>query len=389
MRYAGGFALYVSSKLAVLFAVTMAVVSSAFAQTIYPIDRAEILAGSRFDLKVEFDAILERGEVTVTLNGEDAAGALGGTAEVIDREDGNDLTAYWVRGAAIEKPGTYTLEARAATGISAKVTWDVYGTLEGRKARNVILLIGDGMSMAHRNAARMMSKGIKEGRYGADLAMDDMPHMALVSTAGSDSIITDSANSASAYATGHKTCVNAMGVYCASNRRTLAHPKVENIGELVKRRHGLAVGLVTDAEIEDATPAAMVAHTRNRRDYDDIVDAYYKLKPEVILGGGWPNFLPASHPDGKRADGEDYRARFMGLGYTYVQTNATLGIEAERADTTRLLGLFNRSNIDGALDRRLLKKGTVSRYPDQPDLTDQIRAAPRSRCCRATTTASF
>ncbi|MBX9925465.1 MAG: alkaline phosphatase, partial [Hyphomicrobiaceae bacterium] len=67
--------------------------------------------------------------------------------------------------------------------------------------------------------------------------------------------------------------------------------------------------------------------------------------------------------------------RFLSGGYTYVQTASTLAIEAERADTKRLLGLFNRSNIDGALDRRLLKKGTVTRYPDQPDLTTMTKAA--------------
>jgi alkaline phosphatase len=39
--------------------------------------------------------------------------------------------------------------------------------------------------------------------------------------------------------------------------------------------------------------------------------------------------------------------------------------------------LFNNGHIDGALDRRVLKKGTVSRYPDQPDLVDQTKAALR------------
>ena len=43
-------------------------------------------------------------------------------------------------------------------------------------------------------------------------------------------------------------------------------PKVETIASLVKRRLGMAVGIVTNTEIEDATPAAMVAHTRRRSD---------------------------------------------------------------------------------------------------------------------------
>ena len=43
--------------------------------------------------------------------------------------------------------------------------------------------------------------------------------------------------------------------------------------------------------------------------------------------------------------------------------------------TRQLLGLFNDGNIDGALDRKFLKKGTVGKFPDQPDLTDEMRAA--------------
>ena len=106
----------------------------------------------------------------------------------------------------------------------------------------MILFIGDGMSPAHRVAARLLSKGIAEGKAFGKLAIDDMPHMALVATAGSDSIITDSANSASAYTTGHKSAVNAMGVYADRTADPFDDPRVETITSLVKRRLGMAVG---------------------------------------------------------------------------------------------------------------------------------------------------
>ena len=205
--------------------------------------------------------------------------------------------------------------------------------------------------------------------------MDDMPSMALVSTSGTDSIVTDSANAMSAYATGHKSCVNALGVYCALNRSTLGHPNVETIAELAKRKLGLAVGIVTDAEVEDATPAGMVAHTRRRTDYDDIVRMFYWLQPDVILGGGSLNFLPAADGRGKRKDGADYVDKFQKAGYAFVDTANALAAAAVKPETTRLLGLFNERNVDGALDRKFLKKGTVEKFPDQPDLTDSMRAA--------------
>lgn len=351
-----------------------ALATAAWGQTIYPIDQAEILAGARFDLKVEFPGGAAPADLKVTINGEDAAKVLGREPQIAIDEDGLGHTAYWIRRTELPKAGGYVVEASDGR-TSAKVAWDVYATPQGRVARNVILLIGDGLSIAHRTAARMLSKGIRQGRYGGDLAMDDMPHMALVSTAGMDSIVTDSANAISAYTTGHKSCVNAIGVYCARNRSALGHPNVETIAELAKRKLGLAVGVVTDTEIEDATPAGMVAHTRQRASYDDIVRMFYTLQPDVVLGGGRRNFLPARDERGKRKDGEDFIGKFEAKGYAYVDTAAQLAAAAAKPETTKLLGLFNDGNIDGALDRKFLKKGTVARFPDQPDLTDQMHAA--------------
>ena len=344
------------------------------AQTIYPISRAEILAGSKFDLKVEFDGAPAAADIKVAINGRDAAQVLGKSAIVDAKEEGQDHTAYWIRGVSLSQPGTYQVTASAG-GKSQSVTWEVYGT-PARKARNVILFVGDGLSMAHRTAARMLSKGMVEGRFGGELAIDDMPHMALVSTAGTDSIVTDSANSMSAYTTGHKSCVNAMGVYCARNKSGLGHPKVETVAELAKRRNGgMAVGVVTNTEIEDATPAGMVAHVRRRSDYDDIVRMFFEVKPDVMMGGGSAYFLPKSDPAGKRKDEENYLEKFKAAGYRFAATATEMKAAAAEQGTQRLLGLFHPGNLDGALDRKLLKKGTVSRYPDQPDLADQTQAA--------------
>ena len=302
-------------------------------QTIYPLNRAEILVGAKFDLKVEFPNAPPAVALRVTINGEDAASITGKSAAVIEREDGGTHSAYWLRDVALPKPGRYVVEA-AAGDSKASVTWDVFDT-PARKAKNVILFIGDGMSVAHRTAARILSKGLVEGRYGGELAIDDMPHMALVSTSGTDSVVTDSANSMSAYTTGHKSCVNAMGVYCALNKSTLDHPKVETIAELVKRTRGMAVGVVTNTEIEDATPAGMVAHTRRRADYNDIVKMFFAVQPEVIMGGGSVYFRPASAPGGKRTDDDDYIKKFEGAGYAFVSTKTELNAAAQGDQAAR------------------------------------------------------
>ncbi len=348
--------------------------AGALAQTIYPLDRADILAGSKFDLKVEFPGAPAQAAVKVTINGQDASKVLGQTPEFKVEEDGLSHSAYWIRGVSIKGAGNYVIEASSGDK-SAKVAWKVYATPQKPKAKNVILFIGDGMTIAHRTAARILSKGLKEGRYGGNLAIDDMPHMALISTAATNTIVTDSANSMSAFTTGHKSCNNALGVYCAKNKSNFDHPKVETIGEVVKRRRNMALGIVTTTEIEDATPAGMVAHTRRRSDFNEIVEMFYALKPEVIMGGGSPNFLPKSKAGSQRKDEQDYIAKFEAAGYKFATTDTEMKAAAAKPDTKRLLGLFNTKNLDGALDRRILKKGSVKDFPDQPDLVDQTKAA--------------
>jgi alkaline phosphatase len=342
------------------------------AQTIYPINRAEILEGARFDFKIEFPDAPKSDDVKVTINGEAIEKVFGKPGQFTQNEEGQKHSALWARQVSL-KAGKYVVEA--VQGSSKKtVAWEVFPASGPKKAKNVILFIGDGLSIAHRTAARIMSKGWNEGKYDSDLAMDDMPHMALISTSGNDSIVTDSANSAHAYTTGHKSCVNALGVYCAKNALTLDHPKVETIAEILRRQTKMSIGVVTNSEIEDATPASMVSHTRRRSDFNDIVKMYFDVKPDVIMGGGSPNFLPKTTPGSKRTDDLDFIAQFRNAGYTIATTKTEMNA-AVAAGKTSLLGLYNTSNIDGAFDLRLAKKGSTAKFPDQPDVVEETRAA--------------
>lgn len=347
--------------------------SSILAQTVYPIDRAEILAGAKFDFKVEFPDRVDPAKLQVTVNGEDYAAVFGRAGTFIEREDGKDQSALMLRDVALTKPGRVTVEVGDGTR-RRKLAWTVYDT-GPRKAKNVILFIGDGMSPAHRTAARLLSKGIAEGKSLGKLAIDDMPHMAMVATAGTDSIITDSANSASAYATGHKTASAAMGVYADRTPNPFDDPRVETITSLARRRLGLGIGIVTNTEVEDATPAAMIAHTRRRGTYDEIVAQLFAARPDVLMGGGSASFLPKDAPGSKRKDDIDYVARFREAGYRMATTAGELNALAAQPETRQLLGLFATGNMDGALDRKFLKGGGVGKFPEQPDLTEQVQAA--------------
>jgi alkaline phosphatase len=344
---------------------------AASAQTIYPIDRADILSGAKFDFKVEFPGVVDPSKLSVTVNGKPYADVLGRPGEFVEREGGKDQSALVLRGVTLTDPGDVKVVADSGTG-SASVSWHVFDTPSPRKAKNVILFIGDGMSNAHRVAARVLSRQISQGKYKGRLVIDDFGQTALVGTSGVDSLMTDSANSMTAYTTGHKSSTNALGVYADRTPDTQDDPRVETIGEIAKRK-GLAVGIVTNTEVEDATPAGVAAHTRRRSEYDLIVQQFYALQPEVLMGGGSANFIPKTAPGSKRSDEQDFVAKFREAGYAVATTSAELKDAGPGA--TKLLGLYNLGNLDGVLDRRFLKGGSVKRFPDQPDLTAEVSAA--------------
>jgi alkaline phosphatase len=349
-----------------LLAATTCLVPVANAATILPLDRATILAGSTFDMKVEFDGVVKAEDVVVTINGEPAAEVLGQEVAFIEKEPGVEASAVRINAGAITAPGTYTVEAKAGDE-TARVTWDVYGTPEAPVARNVIFMIADGLSVADRTAARLMSKGMTEGKANGRLNLDALRYAAFVGTSSTNAIATDSANTASAYMTGHKTAVNALGVYADRTEDTNDDPKVELISEALARTGDKAVGIVTTAEVEDATPASLIAHTRKRADKAGIAEMLFAHQPQVILGGGSAYMLPQTTPGSKRKDDTNLIEKFQDAGYA-LATDAESLTAAQGSNSGKILGLFHTGNMDVALDRMFLKKGTVDKFPDQPGL---------------------
>lgn len=361
-----------------LFAAALVVMASALpvgALNVYPIHQAQILAGAKFDFKVELDGLVDPASVSVTINGAKVATVLGKEASAVVEKDakGVEATALVLRDTKVVKAGTYQVEVKA--GATTKtVTWTVYPAGKA-VAKNVIFLIADGLSVGHRTAARILSKGNTEGTSNGLLAMDSMDRTGAVGTSSVDSLAVDSANSMSAYMTGHKSSVNALGVYADRTPDPFDDPKQETFGELVRRTTKKSIGVVSDAELQDATPAAVVAHTRLRDKKAEIMDAFLAVKPEVILGGGGAYFLPQSVAGSKRKDDKDYFALFQKEGYTVATTNSELSAATMSQTPKKLLGVFHPGNLDGALDRLILGKGTASQYNDQPDLTNLTRTA--------------
>ena len=362
-------------KLLVALVVSTALSGVAQAANVYPLSRATILAGSPFDFKAEFSTVVKPEDVKITVNGQDYKTVFGKDVQFVAEEKNKDKvlgSAVILRGLTIANAGDYKVEVSAGSETKS-VTWNVYGTGAAPKAKNVIFLIADGLSVAHRTAARIMSKGMTEGKANGRLAMDDIPPAAFIGTSATNAVATDSANTMSAYMTGHKTAVNAIGVYADRTPDSLDDPKVETIAEALRRQTKKSIGIVATSELQDATPAAVVSHTRNRNDKADIVGMLLDVKPDVLLGGGSAYFLPQATAGSKRKDDKDFIKLFQDAGYSVATDKTELAAKAQA--NGKLLGVFHPGNMDVTLDREFLKKGTVDKYPNQPGLVAMTKVA--------------
>lgn len=341
---------------------------------IMPIDRAKFLIGQKFDFEIEAKTQTPASAIEVMINGLAADVFFG--KQAVTKFD--KMSTYRINDVSLPQDGkvTVTVTVKTEQGTEKRtVNYDVTGEKLKKPAKNVILIIGDGMSLQARQMARILSKGITEGKYNDLLEMEKMSNLALITTSGSDSLVTDSANSASAYATGQKGAVNAMGVYADSTKDPFDDPKVENIIELAKRTRGMSTGVVSTANITDATPAAMLAHTRKRSEQNFIAQEMLNPlhRPDVILGGGSRQFLPKSVPGSKRTDDRNLIEDFKQQGYPIVTTKSEL---KQVGTPDKLLGLFQLDNMDVYVDREVTKNPAVlGNFTDQPTLMDMTKTA--------------
>jgi alkaline phosphatase len=206
------------------------------------------------------------------------------------------------------------------------------------QAKNIILMIGDGMGPAHVHAAWLYSNRV----LGKDL------HMVEVMKSGrtgymvndtADAIVTESAAAATQMACGVRVPARALGM--GSDGKT----PCQTVLELAKAR-GMATGLVTTSGITDATPGAFAAHVPHRSDEASVAAQELQLGVDVLLGGRKQFFVPEA-AGGKRKDGRDLIEEARRAGYAVVGTAS----ELQQASGEKILGLFNMGNMAFEIDR--------------------------------------
>jgi alkaline phosphatase len=327
-----------------------------------------------------------------------------------------------VRAVSVEAAGRheFSVEATQADGQKVVATGNFevvpFTAAFGPKVKNIIILLGDGMGASQRTAARIIH-GYAQGKAVQPLAMDSFTATGMVKTASLNSIVTDSAPGMTAYVSGNKNNNNEEGVFPDDTLDAFDNPRIEYLSEYLHRTQGKQLGIVTTADVFDATPAGNAVHTSNRGAGTGIVDQFFDDRSRtgltVLMGGGRKWFLPAGTPGSARADSSDYAFSstdahtadivrrwgaapgsldkdrdlirdFEKAGFSYAATRTDL----DRVDTAKpLLGLFAFSNMNVALDkingRRGADKNGLSGgsvvedfgLPDQPMLDEMAAKA--------------
>jgi alkaline phosphatase len=270
------------------------------------------------------------------------------------------------------------------------------GAMNGR-AKNVILFLGDGMSLTTVAAARIL-EGQRKGGPGEEnqLSWETFPNTALSKTYNTDSQTPDSAGTMTAITTGVKTHMGAIGVTagkrddCADSLQKSALTWLE-----LADSAGMATGIVTTTRLTHATPAATYAHSPERNwENDTDVPAEAKAQgctdiaqqlmtsrfgkgPTVALGGGRGEYTTVEQRDpeyddkvGQRLDGRDLveewrRAHPQGV---YAWNKRELDAVG---DAPALLGLFEPDHMQFDHDRNKNPNG-------EPSLAEMTTAAIRT-----------
>ncbi|MBL8203145.1 MAG: alkaline phosphatase [Blastocatellia bacterium] len=311
---------------------------------------------------------------------------------------------------------------RAAASRQAEAALDL-PALSQEGIKNVIIMVGDGMGVAHRTAARLVRHGVTGGSSNGYLAMDAFPGTGLLTTHSLNSIVTDSAPGMACYTTGNHFNNNQEGVFPANVTNPFFAPRVEYLAEYLHRTLGRSSGIVTTADVEDATPASNAAHTLLRSNGTGIVDQYldesdaantgkFGTGLKVLLGGGRRWFVPSGQFGSSRSASNDYPAMptdlaaawglpagsrgaadptrdliqdYKNAGFTYADSLSALNAAGT---PDKLLGLFAWGNMNTSTDKIAKRRnqalpGQTSfvvddyRAPDQPMLEEMTAAALR------------
>ena len=211
-----------------------------------------------------------------------------------------------------------------------------FNRVAGKKPRNIIFMVSDGMSAGVPTIAEPFSQRLrKRGTHWHRLMRDRGVVHGQLSTRSLDSLVTDSSAASSAWGSGSRVDNAALNVLPDGTKLTPIATLLTN----ANRR----VGLVTTDVMTGATPAGFACVSPSRKLYDDLALQYQDCV-DVILGGGRRYFDPLS-----RADHLDLIGLYQKGGYDFLADRAAV-LSRPPSGRQRVLGLFDEMQMPYTID---------------------------------------
>lgn len=217
-----------------------------------------------------------------------------------------------------------------------------------KKSKNLIVLIGDGMGPAQVTLSRLYAQKYEDM---AQLSLDrhlvgtNSTYAAPSFDGTSSGVITDSAASGTAFATGNKTYNGAISV----TNEKVAKPVASVIEAAMAE--GKSTGIISTARLTHATPAVYATHVRSRGNENAIASQFLDSEVDVLIGGGEYHFVAdkneANFGRAKREDGRNLINEFEEKGYAIASNKE----ELQNAKGDKLLALLSDSHVPYELDR--------------------------------------
>ncbi|WP_026705674.1 alkaline phosphatase [Flavobacterium soli] len=207
---------------------------------------------------------------------------------------------------------------------------------KNKKAKNIIILVSDGMSTGTLNMADLyLNRKTGKGSNWLQLYKDNKVSRALMDTASASSIVTDSAAASSSWGGGFRVNNGSLNVGPNGEMNLPIWQKFKKTGKMA--------GCVTTVPITHATPAGFCVSTKSRNSQDDIAEMYLDLGFDIMMGGGLNYFSPEF-----RKDKKDMFAAFKAKGYQVARNRSEM---MNASNDKPVLGVFYEDGLPYSIDR--------------------------------------
>lgn len=218
-------------------------------------------------------------------------------------------------------------------------------SVQAKKPKNIILLIGDGMGLTQLYSGFMANQG--------KLNIFNIKEIGFSVTTAADTDITDSAAGATAMATGRKTNNRHVGIDSAGNHLVSITKKL--------KQQNFRTAIISSGDVTDATPASFYAHQRERSMSEAIALDFLSSDLDILIGGGAKSFI-------NRKDGRNLFTELSKKGYFVSESFSSL----ESIDSNRLVLLDSiasssqKTGRGNFLAKSLLKSLTLLTEDEKP-----------------------